>query len=209
MTADTRRLSRPRFSDLRLWLGVSLLVVSMVAGSAVLSSGGDSVTVLRAAGDLSAGAEVIDVESVVVPPSVADAGYATPEDLQTPGQTLRWPVPKGQLVPRAALDVAQRDDRRLVTVPVDPIRAPAGLSAGDIVDVWATAGSAADSAAAVPSLVLSNVPVVDVSADGSAVSGDLGVVLDVSASEVAALVTASRSGVIDLAAVPISAQVAQ
>jgi hypothetical protein len=177
-----------------------------VVGAATLSRGGESVVVLRAVTDLSAGTQAFDVEPVSVPPSVAEAGYATPADLGAAPQTLRWPVPAGQLLPLAALANEPRHDRRLVTVPLDPIRAPVGLAAGDLVDVWTTAESSAETAAAVPSLVLSRVAVADLSTDGSAVSGDLGVVLDVEASEVGALVTAARSGVIDLAAIPVTAQ---
>ena len=190
-----------RYSDLRLWLGILLLVGSTVAGYLLLSQGEDTVTVWRATRDLAPGTPPTALEQVAVSREVAGEGYARPGD-ELVGR-LRWPIPAGGLVPLAALGDESRTDAREVTVPVDPLHAPVALQEGDIVDVWSMPRP--DSASAegrAPVLVLPAAVVASLAADAIGIGGEIAVVLEVPTDVVASVVAATRSGVIDLVAVP-------
>jgi hypothetical protein len=77
------------------------------------------------------------------------------------------------------------------------------LQAGDVVDVWsmprpdATASDGAE-----PDLVLPAAVVASVAEDSIGIGGEIAVVLEVPSEVVAAVVSATRTGVVDLVAVP-------
>jgi hypothetical protein len=200
-----RRLSRSGLADARLWLGLLLLVASMTIGATILSSGKDTVTVWQASRDLSVGAEPTDLVPVEVGRAVAETSYTGPGDPLD--GVLGRSVAAGELLPRSALVAATADPRRRVTVPVDPMHAPPGLQAGDVVDVWSTPKDAAGAVTgSEPRLVLADVTVAAASADELGIGGELGIVLDVPHERVPDLVAAVRAGVTDLVAIPISSQ---
>lgn len=203
-TPTAARMTPASLADVRLWLGMLLLVGCVVGGTAAFSSRDDTVTVWRAERDLSAGAPLTDVSPVEVSRQVADRYVGPGDDL---AGVLRWPVAAGELVPVSAVSHGPTAPSRSVTVPVDPLHAPPTIQVGDRVDVWATAGEPADgSASDSPVAVLTGATVVGVWPEASGMSGDLGVVLDVPIGEVAAVVAATRRGAIDLVAVPPSSQ---
>lgn len=200
------RQSAARWSDARLWGAVGLIGVATVLGALLLGRGGDTVLVLRADRDLAAGSPPAAVSAVPVPRSIAD-GYV-PADGVAAG-VLQWPVAAGDLLPRAALGPTTPARVRGVTIPVDPLHAPADLTAGDLVDVWATPVSRGGLATAgdgpegtAPQLVLSRVPVTAVSTEGVGFGGGWGVELAVPEADVARAVAAGRASVIDLVTVP-------
>lgn len=195
------RQGTARYSDLRLWLGILLLVGSTSAGYLLLSRGEDTVTVWRATRDLAPGTPPTGLEQVEVSREVAGAGYARPGDVLE--GRLRWPIATDGLLPLAALDTAPRPDTRHVTVPVDPLHAPVALQAGDIVDVWSMPRPDAGTGdARAPDLVLPAAIVTSVAGDAIGIGGEIAVVLEVPAGVVAAVVAATRTGVVDLVAVP-------
>ena len=177
------------------------MVGAMVIGALVMRAGGDTVTVLRATRDLPAGAAPADLDRVQVERGLVGEAYL---GMDLPADAvLRWPVYAGELVPRGALGAPVAREVRQVTVPVEPLHAPAVLNAGDRVDVWATAGNSAGDRAA-PQLVLAAAVVRTVAADPG-VGGELGVVIDVPVESVADVVAATRGGVVDLVAIPVDA----
>jgi hypothetical protein len=187
-----RRLPRARVTDLRLWLGLGLVVASVVAGARLLAPDDAGIVVLRASRDLPAGARPTGLEPVRVPAGIA-AAYLT-----EPGTgTLRWPVRRGELVPVAALAPASREPQRLVSVPVDAAAVPPGLQPDDVVDVW---GSPGDGGA--PRLVLAGARTASAPTVEPTLSGTVAVLLRVPADQVGAVVAAARTGDVDLVAVP-------
>ena len=203
MTATTpmaRRIRRFRWRDLRLWLGLALIIVSMLIGARVLAGPDGSMTVWRASRDLAVGAVPV-VEPVTVQLGGASSAYA-PAGRPLAGRML-VAVPAGALIPAAAVGDPGSGRARHVTVPVDALHVPAALTAGDRVDVWATP-SDGGRATAPPALVLSAVSVVSADRENVGVGGDLGVVLDVPVDAVGPLIAAMRAGVVDLTAVPIT-----
>jgi hypothetical protein len=207
-TPPFRRMSSPGPGDPRLWVGVGLLVVTTVAGARILGADDDAVTVWRATRDLSAGASAqalqpgLDLEAVTVPRALAAGRYQAPGD-DLAGD-LRWPIAAGELVPRAALAAPDARPSRDVTVPVDPLHAPAALAVGDRVDVWTSPRES--SAPRDPALVLAGARVAAVAADSVGLGGEIAVALSVPAEQVGAVVAAARGGAVDLVAVPPGSQ---
>lgn len=203
--APANRLHAPGWRDLRMWLGVALVVASVLLGARVLASSGDTVEVWRATRDLPAG-QVLDEASLAatrVPRATADLGYLAVDGPVT-GQVLRG-IGQGELVPAAAVGASTWQAGREVTVPVDPGHYPAGLVAGDVVDVWVSSADAARSVA-VPRRILTAAQVSAVQEEGLGLAGQSGIVLAVPDDAVADVVTAVRGGVIDLVAVPLDSQ---
>jgi hypothetical protein len=188
--------------DVRLALGVVLVVASVVVGSRVLASADDRVPVWSAASALAAGTTLAADDLVPTPVSVDDleAYAATSQDLV--GLRLSRDLGAGELVPRSALSAADAVDRRLVTVPVDPLHAPPTLARGELVDVYVSprdGASVGDGVDVLPALVLARALVADPgSLDTSGAGDQLGVVLDVAAADADRAVAAARGGEVDL-----------
>ncbi len=200
------RPTAARWAEARLWAAASLVLVATVLGALLLGRGGDTVLVLRADRDLAPGAPMEAVSTVAIPRSLA-SGYVPAGDGAE--GVLAWPVAAGDLVPRAALTVDVAERVRGVTIPVDPLHAPADLVAGALVAVWATPTTVggvvapdAGGAAGSPTLVLQRVPVTAVSTEGVGFGGGWGVELAVPEADVARAVAAGRTAVIDLVTVP-------
>ena len=190
-----------RMRDVRLWLGLVLVAVGMLAGWRILATHDDTVTAWRATRDLSAGSALHDVEPVQVPRSLAVGLLSIAPD---PADITRWPVPAGSLLSVAAVDDAATPlvATRAVSLAVDPRHLPVGLSAGDRVDVW----SSDTEGARPPVLVLASAQVRDLAQDTGGLSGDAAVLLDVPRDRVGDVVAAAHSGALDLVAVPLQDQ---
>jgi hypothetical protein len=195
------RMRRVRWRDTRLWLGLGLMIIAMAWGASLMSSSDSTVTVWRASRDLVPGALPI-VEPVAVSLGAAAGSYAR-ADAPIEGR-MTLPVSAGALVPMAAIGTAPSTGTRRVTIPVDPLHAPIDLAAGDRVDVWATASDGGQTSIAPPSLVLPQVLVVSADRESVGVGGEIAVVIEVPQADVSAAIAAIRSGVVDLAAVPIT-----
>ncbi len=202
------RLRSPRWSDVRLWLGVGLLIASMFIGARVMSQGSDTIAVWQAERELSVGSTQWSLRPVTVSLGAASADYVPVTE--QPTGVLRVPVAAGDLLPRSAFGNAEQGPTRTVTVGVDPLHAPVNLAVGDVVDVWSTpevdslvAGS---DIAPEPVLVLPSVSVQEVAADSLGVGGEMAVVLSVQPEQVASIVSAGRIGAVDLVRVPTDSQ---
>ncbi|MDO8732795.1 MAG: hypothetical protein Q7L55_09565 [Actinomycetota bacterium] len=189
-----------RWTDLRLWLGLGLVIGSMFAGAFVLSSGEQSVTIWRAATDLAVG-DVPQVEAISVRLDDSAAAYLPATSI--PEGRMRVPVTAGALLPAAAVGAAEPTTGRLVTVPVDSLHSPVGLAPGDVVDVWATTDDTSNPAP--PSLVLAQAHVQAVDRENIGVGGEVPVVLEVASNQAASIIAAAR-GQISLVEVPLPAQ---
>jgi len=200
-----------RWSDLRLWLGISLLIASMFVGARVMASGEETVTLWRASSELALGSPLTGVEAVVVALNGAQEPYF--RGLVPPSGMVVRPIGAGEFIPSAALSSLPPADSRVVTVPVDPLHVAIGLNAGDQVDVWSSskdAGSVGSVGSVLPpTLVLTGLTVRAVANDVVGSGGEIGVVLLVPVTQVPDLVQAIRTGVIDLVKVPLESQVSQ
>ena len=201
-TPTAQRLVRVRWRDGRLWLGVALIIVSMVIGSRLISHSDDRVTVWRATRDLSVGSAPLDLEPVAVALGDSVAGYVRANE--NPSGVLLHSVAAGELLPSNALGALTGEPGRAITLAVEPLHAPVGLLPGDRVDVWATPVDASVSGAS--RLVEASALVVAVTADSLGVGGEIGVGIEIPEAHVGEVIAAVRGGVVDLVTVPLEVQ---
>lgn len=182
------RVRTPGWRDLRLWVGVLIVAVSVVAGSRVLAAADDTVAIWAVRSDAGAGAELtgdaLEVHRVRFADADAAGGYFTADDsLPAPLRLVR-PVGAGELLPRAAVgDADAAVDTVELPVAVDPGQVPPAVRAGSVVDIYllgeTKAGKSSDKTAA-PALAGVTVVAAPESASGfGAVAGQRQLVLAV------------------------------
>jgi hypothetical protein len=147
--------------DLRLVLGVLLVLGSVLLGARVVGAADATVPVWAVAGDLAAGSELTADDLLAVEVRLDDAAEAYVSTGTDPaGRTLGRAVRAGELLPRSALE-APRDLVHLA-LPVQAGYVPPDLVRGQLVDVYAVAdpGAAARAAEADDvALVIGRAPV--------------------------------------------------
>jgi len=141
-----RRVRPPRWLDLRLVLGVLLVLGAVLLGARVVSTAAATVPVWAAADDLAAGIELSadDLVAVDVRLDGAAAAYLS-TSTRPEGRTLGRAVRAGELLPRSALE--ERPDLVQVALPVQAGYVPPSLRRGQLVDVYALADPAAGAVA--------------------------------------------------------------
>ncbi|MCZ2829696.1 SAF domain-containing protein [Modestobacter sp. VKM Ac-2986] len=191
-----RRVRPPRWLDLRLVLGVLLVLGSVLIGARVVSAADATVPVWSAAGDLAAGTVLAEDDLVAVPVRLDDAADAYLATSTRPGgRVLARAVRAGELLPRSVLEEATGGVQ--LALPVQAGYVPPSLAHGQLVDVYAVADPAVGADAATGGdvdLVLSAAPVQAVTGRGEGVlstsSTTLQVVVAVEAEEVPEVLTA-------------------
>ena len=140
-----RRVRPPRWLDLRLVLGVLLVLGSVLLGVRVVGAADATVPVWAVTGDLAAGTELGagDLRAVDVRLGAAADAYLS-TGTRPEGRTLSRAVRAGELLPRAALDEAS--ELVQLALPVQSGYVPPGLERGQVVDVYAVADPAAGAA---------------------------------------------------------------
>ena len=156
-----RRVRAPRWLDLRLVLGVLLVLGSVLLGARVVGAADATVPVWAVAGDLAAGSELTTADLVAVDVRLDDAADAYVSTGTDPaGLTLGRAVRAGELLPLSAL----KEPANVVhlALPVQSGYVPPDLRRGELVDVYAvahpTAGAPVSGGAGV-GLVVSRAPV--------------------------------------------------
>jgi hypothetical protein len=200
-----RRLRQPSWLDLRLVLGVLLVLASVLLGARVVTAADHSTRVWATTRAIAAGTTVQadDVRPMRVRlyDNAADYLAAT---VSPAGRTVTRDVGAGELLPRGVLTAAAPG--RLLSLPVDALHAPDSLSRGQRIDVFATTKDlAADAQAAGKTVkVLSAVPVQGVRRPSGGLTGSgtqLTVLVRVSPRDAGAVVTALRDADLDLSVV--------
>ena len=141
-----RRVRPPRWLDLRLVLGVLLVLGSVLVGARVVAAADATVPVWSAAGDLAAGTVLTGGDLVAVDVRLDDvAGAYLATSTRPEGRTLARTVRGGELLPRTALE--EPADLVQLALPVQAGYVPPGLDRGEVVDVYAVADPAAGATA--------------------------------------------------------------
>ncbi|GAB2445883.1 hypothetical protein GCM10027062_28590 [Nocardioides hungaricus] len=135
------RAARSGWRDPRLWVGVLIVAVSVVAGSRLLAAADDTVTVWSVSADAGPGARLDpdDLEPTRV--RFADegdlAGYLSVDDELPADPVLLRGVGAGELLPRAALGTAETTaDTVELPIAVDTEQVPPAVQAGSVVSVY-------------------------------------------------------------------------
>jgi hypothetical protein len=136
-----RRVRPPRWLDLRLVLGVLLVLGSVLLGARVVTGADATVPVWSASGDLAAGTVLDQDDLVAVPVRLDDvAAQYLATSTRPEGRVLGRAVRAGELLPRSALEEAT--GRVQLALPVQAGYVPPGLTRGQVVDVYAVADPA-------------------------------------------------------------------
>lgn len=172
-----QRLRRPGWRDLRLVVGVVLVLVSVAGGARLVSSLDDTTPVYAAAHDLLPGQPVTEKDLVPVPVRLGErvASYVDGSAPVAPGTFLVRQVGAGELVPADALGSARQALDKTVGVPVDT-SAARSLATGAVVDVWVSRrdGEAVGEAYLDPELLLSGAVVDTVPPETTGLGAGLG-----------------------------------
>ncbi len=141
-----RRVRAPRWLDLRLVLGVLLVLGSVLLGARVVGAADATVPVWAVTADLAAGTELSADDLTAVDVRLDDAADAYLSTGTRPeGRTLARAVREGELLPRSVLEAA--DELVQLALPVQSGYVPPGLQRGQLVDVYAVADPAAGATA--------------------------------------------------------------
>jgi SAF domain len=190
-----RRVRPPRWLDLRLVLGVLLVLGSVLVGARAFTAADATVPVWAATADLAPGTVLAQDDLVAVSVRLDDVARSYLAGSTRPaGRVLARAVRAGELVPRSALD--QPSERVQVALPVQAGFVPPSLDRGQLVDVYALADPAVRAPAAAAAgtdvdRIVGGAPVQAVSGRGEGVlstaTTTIQVVLSVPADEAAEL----------------------
>jgi hypothetical protein len=128
-------------------VGLVIVAVSVLTGARLLAGADDTVTVWAAGSDLAEGA-VLGPQDLV-PSSVRfgsedlSARYLSAADVPE-GMVLTRDVAAGELLPRQAVAVGAAEEVAELPIALASDAVPAGLRAGELVDVWVTPPPEAD-----------------------------------------------------------------
>jgi hypothetical protein len=140
------RAATPGWRDPRLWVGVLIVTVSVVAGARLLGAADDTVSVWSAASDLGAGDTLTADDLVSTRVRFADDGdldgYFTVGDELPADLELTRGVGAGELLPRAAVGSAGDSELLQVPIAVDAGQVPGSVQSGSVVDVYLVPSSA-------------------------------------------------------------------
>lgn len=188
------RSSVSGWRDPRLWVGVAIVAVSVVAGARLLASADDTVQVWAVGGDLAPGDPVAEADLVAERVRFADGerldGYYPVDDELPADLVLLREVGGGELLPRAAVGMVEDDGLLELPVSVDPALVPPSVGPGSVVSVYVTgptgAGATLATGGAGGGLLLEAARVVDAPADatGFSTSGRRQLVLAVAEDDV-------------------------
>jgi hypothetical protein len=136
--ATPRRVRPPRWLDLRLVLGVLLVLGSVLLGARIVSAADATVPVWAARSDLAPGTTltVDDLKAVDVRLGDAATRYLS-AGTRPEGEVLARAVRAGELLPFSALEEPAEHVR--LALPVQAGYLPPGLSSGQLIDVYAVA----------------------------------------------------------------------
>lgn len=130
-----RRIAAPRWLDVRLVLGVVLVLVSVLLGATVVSRAGDTEPAVTVRADLAAGTTLRAADLQLRQVRLPEGGRSRYPDsvADVVGKTLTRPVSRGELLPMAA--VTRTPVRTTVTVSLVAGAAPE-LRAGQRIQLY-------------------------------------------------------------------------
>ncbi len=186
------RATTPGWRDPRLWIGIAIVAVSVVAGARLLASADDTVAVWAVVDDMGAGDLVAGADLQVRRVRFAGSGdlerYFRADDTLPADLQLTRGVGAGELLPRTAVGAAADADQLQISIEVAPGRVPTSVDSGAVVDVFVLdAGGGRPQAD--PGPALTEVTVVDAPAPDASFGSTAGLrqlVLAVPESEVTA-----------------------
>lgn len=207
-TRPASRLSSPSWLDLRLLLGIALVLGSVVVGAKLLASADRYQQVWMTTRDVAAGSVLSkdDLAVAEVRFRASASSYIAVGGRNPAGMHVVRPMLAGELLPREAVTDAAPDGVRLLTVPVQRFNLPKDLRSGVAVDVY-VAPKPEGGVSEPPRVVLGNVivdgTVNDSTYGGAAAGGTIGVVLRVAEDDALPVIAALQEGSLHLVRIPV------
>jgi len=186
--------------DFRLWLGIGLLLLSILTISHLIASAGARTQAVVLAQDVASGKQftIDDLEVVrVALPSARN--YVASIDTAL-GMSATRNMSAGELIPASLGAIGISKDLRSVSLPIRAGHLPV-LQPGDLVDIWSTPSAEGMQIPGPPSLLSSAASVADVPAEIDA-NSDTAVTVVLPKNEVAKVIAALRDGQIDVVVLP-------
>jgi hypothetical protein len=177
--ASTASRRRAFAVDVRLLIGVALVIGSIAGVLAVVRASDDRVAVFAASSSLSPGARIdaSDLTLRHVALDGADGFYLRPDDLPRDGLLAVAGVRAGELVPLSAVGTRAGEDATSLVLHLD-VRVSSAVVPGALVDVWSAAATTGDVASlgafGPPTVLASDAAVVRVVDDEGIMAGSEG-----------------------------------
>lgn len=148
------RAATPGWRDPRLWVGVAIVAVSVVAGARVLAAADDTVAVWAVASDMGPGDQITEEDLISQRVRFSDGVdldryFTDDEELPTDLELVRG-VGEGELLPRAAVGAPGDSNTLQVRIAVDNEQVPSAVAAGSVVHVYLVAGAGDDKGGGAP-----------------------------------------------------------
>jgi hypothetical protein len=202
------RLSRRRWRDPRLIIGIVLIAASAVGVAWVVAAADDRVGVWVVSGDVPAGSPVSHTNVTVAEVQVPDLDtYWSSSDPIPPGLVATRDFADGELLTQAGVTTPDASSIRIVTLPVLRNQMPSDLDVGRRVDVYVVERGASGAADGPPQLVLRNAIaswVDGASGTFGSTSLEVGVALSLPDEQVAKVLDAQARGSLTLVDVPVA-----
>lgn len=201
-----RRLMRPQWTDARLWIGLALVVVSVVGVTRVVAAASATDQLWMVQQELAAGTTIAadDVALTSVRLSTLTP-YLSAAESPVGAVTTRNYAAGELLSDDGVKSPTDAPPLRWLTLPIGTNHLPADLARGQQVDVYVVERSGSGEPVGEPTLVQEAVTVAAVDDGDSRFGGsslELGIALAVSPSDVASLVAAEASGTLTLVRIP-------
>ena len=132
------RLRLPGWLDLRLVLGVALVLASVALGAKVLASSDNRDAFWGATRDLAPGTVITESDIVVLRVQLGDGSAYVPAAEEVVGKAIARAIGDGEMLPRAGL--GDPVGATTVTIPVDTNESPA-VQRGQRITVWVSTAS--------------------------------------------------------------------
>lgn len=193
-------VSRKVKRDFRLWLGIGLLMISILSISHLISAAGARTLAVALVHDVPAGTvlSLEDIEVVRVALPNADKYFDSIE--MALGTTATRDMSAGELIPATVQSNAPLNSSRSVSLPIRAGHLPA-VQAGDLVDIWSTPSSDSLQLPGPPKLLSRGASVISVP-DGVDPTSDTALTVLLPRGEVAKIIQALRDGQVDVVAIP-------
>jgi len=137
-----RRLSRPRWLNVRVIGGILLVVAAVVIGARVIGASAQTTPVWAAGHNLAKGTVLAAGDLTTVEVNLGDNEnlYLTPGQASPVGMTVLSPLVAGELLPASAIE--ESGTGRIVAIGVTPDHMPPGVAHGSTIDLYLTQGGA-------------------------------------------------------------------
>jgi hypothetical protein len=137
-----RRLTRPRWLNVRVVGGILLVIAAVAIGARVIGASAQTTPVWAAGHNLAKGTVLAADDLTTVEVNLGDNEnlYLTPSGASPVGMTVVSPLVAGELLPASAIE--ESGTGRIVAIGVTPDHMPPGVAHGSTIDLYLTQGGA-------------------------------------------------------------------